>query len=72
MAVKLTAAMPEALVVGDGFVLRFTAVSPTDGSLVSGVQVSSVNIDGDDAGSGRVATIGQLVNPVLLTKQQGG
>ena len=62
MAQKLQAAMPEGIVVGDGFVLQFRAVDPTTGDDVSGVVVTNVNIDGDDAGSGNV-TVG---NPILV------
>lgn len=69
MAQKLTAGMPEGIVVGDGFIIRFRAVSPTDGSDVAGVVVSNVNIDGDAEGSGNVQSIGQLVNPVLIQQQ---
>lgn len=54
--------MPEGIVVGDSFILQFRAVSPTDGSDVSGIVVSNVNIDGDDAGSGNVT----VKNPILV------
>lgn len=54
--------MPQGIVVGDGFILQFRAVDPTTGADVSGVTVSNVNIDGDDAGSGNVT----VKNPILV------
>lgn len=54
--------MPDQIVVGDSFVIRFRAVDPTTGADVSGVTVSNVNIDGDDAGSGNV----KVGNPILI------
>ena len=54
--------MVQGIVVGDGFILQFRAVDPTTGADVSGVTVSNVNIDGDDAGSGNVV----VKNPILV------
>ena len=62
MSQKLQAGMPDQIVVGDGFIIRFRAVDPTTGADVSGVVVSNVNIDGDDAGSGNV----KVANPILI------
>lgn len=62
MAQKVTAAVHGRIVVGDGFTIRFRAVSPTDGTDVTGVVVSNVNVDGDDAGSGNVT----VANPILI------
>ena len=63
MAQKLTANMPSDLVIGDGYRLRFTAVDPTDGSVVSGVVVSAVNVDTEDAGSSGGGTVS---DPILI------
>lgn len=48
MAQKQTGSMPEGLQIGDGYIIRFRAIDPTDGSDVSGVVVSNVNITGDE------------------------
>lgn len=62
MAQKLTANMPSDLVIGDGYRLRFTAVDPTDGSVVSGVVVSAVNVDTEDEGGGSTT----IAAPILV------
>ena len=51
MAAKLTSPMPENLILGDGYTIRFAAVDPTTGADVSGVTVTNVNIDGDTQGT---------------------
>lgn len=48
MAEKLDAPLPMNYVMGPGWTVRVTAVSPTDGSTVSGVNVSAVVINGDE------------------------
>lgn len=62
MSQKITAGLAEGIVVGDGFIIRFRAIDPSTGADVSGVVVSDVNIDGDDAGSGNVT----VKNPILV------
>lgn len=44
MAVPLDAPMPANLDLGPGFTLRVTALSTTDGSVVSGVSVSNFSV----------------------------
>lgn len=59
MAQKLTAAIPADLDLPANFIVQLTAVSPTTGAVVSGVNVSNVAIiadpttldDGGDIGS---------------------
>lgn len=56
MAVPLDAGMPDSLDLGPGFTLRVTALSAVDGSVVSGVNVSSwsvlaVDVAGDGGAS---------------------
>lgn len=51
MAEKLDAPLPIGFVMGPGWTVRVTAVSPTDGSTVSGVNVSAVVINGDKGGA---------------------
>ena len=62
MAQKLEAAMPDDRVIGDGYQIIFRAVDPTTGADVSGVNVSQVNIDADDAGSTNI----DVGNPILI------
>ena len=69
MAAKLTAPLAEALILADGYIIRFAAVDPTTGADVSGVKVTNVNIDGDTQGSssGIPPDIGGLTaGPYLL------
>lgn len=63
MAQKLTANMPEGLVIGDGYILRWRAVDPTTGADVAGVVVSNVNVAVDAAGS---VIPGDVGNPILI------
>lgn len=49
MAEKLEAPLPLGFVLGPGWTVRVTAVSPTDGSTVSGVKTSGVVINFDKA-----------------------
>ena len=44
MAEAVKAALPPGLSLSDGWVLRVTAIDPTTGNTVSGVQVSNVSI----------------------------
>lgn len=44
MAQALTIAMPPYLDLPGGYTLRFTAISATDGSTVSGVNISNASI----------------------------
>lgn len=53
MAVPLDAPMPRHLDLGPGFTLRVTALSTTDGSVVSGVKINNLSILAEDiAGDG--------------------
>ena len=71
MAQKLTAQIVEDVILGGGFTVRFAAVSPTDGSAVSGVTVSNVEVTGTpQPGSPTAIPPQQLVNPVLIRQQQ--
>lgn len=47
MAEPLTAAFPDSLMLGGNYVLQFTALNPTTGSVVSGVTVSSATLTVD-------------------------
>jgi hypothetical protein len=61
--------LPENLIVGDGFTIRFTAVDPTTGALVAGVKVSAVNVGCEivDAGVGG----GLQLGPFMLVPGPG-
>ena len=58
MAEKLVGPLAPELQIGDGYVLRFAAVDPTDGSAVSGVTVSAVNVAAEDLSDGAGVEIG--------------
>jgi hypothetical protein len=49
MAAPVTAALPSSLDLPGGYTLRWTALSPTDGSVVSGVVISAATILTDTA-----------------------
>lgn len=51
MAAPLISALPPDIELGGGYVIRVTAVSPTDGSTVTGVVVSNIAITAVDLGS---------------------
>lgn len=55
MAVPISVSMPPEITVGDGYVLRWRAVSPTDGSDVSGVVISKVTVQSVDEAAGASA-----------------
>lgn len=70
MAVPLDASLPPGLDLGPGFTLRVTALSATDGSVVSGVNVSNFSVLLDDAGG--TINLGTLVTgPYLLVPGPG-
>lgn len=52
MAKPIDAAMPPDLDLGPGFTLRVTALAVTDGSVVSGVNVSNFSVIVDGAATG--------------------
>lgn len=52
MALKIDAAMPEGLDIGDGWTIEWAAVSPVDGSAVSGVTISNANVTATDLSGG--------------------
>jgi hypothetical protein len=70
MAAPVTAAFPPGLDLPGGYTVRFAALSPTDGSAVSGVTVSAATILTDtaainvDAGGGTTADIEPLWVPL--------
>jgi hypothetical protein len=65
MAVPIEASLPPNLDLGPGFTLRVTALSTTDGSVVSGVTVSNFSVLVDDAG-GAIDTGNLEVGPYML------
>jgi hypothetical protein len=70
MPVPLDAPLPARLDLGPGFTLRVTALSTTDGSVVSGVKVSNLSVLVDDAG-GTVDTSPLAVGPYMLVPGPG-
>lgn len=67
MAQPLTVAFPAGLKLSDGWVVRITAVDPTTGAVVPGVDITEAlitvdNLSGTDLGSGQFV----VVNPVLI------
>lgn len=72
MAAKLEAAMPEAMDIGDGWTIEFAAVSPTDGSAVSGVKITNVNVTAEDVSGGTGSSGGgELIGPYMLVPGPG-
>lgn len=68
MAVPTEAPMPANLDLGPGFTLRVTALSTADGSVVSGVKVSSFAVLVPDTGS---STGNLAVGPFMLVPGPG-
>lgn len=60
MATPLDASMPPGLDLGPGFTLRVTALSATDGSVVSAVNVSSLSILASTQGATGIIDPGSL------------
>ena len=60
MATPLDASMPPGLDLGPGFTLRVTALSATDGSVVSAVNVSSLSILASTEGPAGAIDVGDL------------
>lgn len=56
MAQKVTASMPENTDAGPSFTFRVTALDPTTGALVAGVNVGTVAIEARALGVGSVET----------------
>ncbi len=69
MAVPLNAPMPDNLDLGPGFILRVTALSTTDGSVVSGVNVSNFSVELNNDGSVDLSTL--EVGPYMLVPGPG-
>lgn len=65
MAVPLDAPLPPNLDLGPGYTLRVTALSTTDGSVVTGVTVNNFGVIVGDAG-GTVNTGALEVGPYML------
>lgn len=52
MAQKIDVALPEDVVIGDGWTVEWDAVDPTTGASVPGVVVSDANVTAADVSSG--------------------
>jgi hypothetical protein len=52
VALKIDVAMPENMDIGDGWAIEWAAVSPTDGSAVSGVTISNASVTATDLSGG--------------------
>jgi hypothetical protein len=48
MAQKIDVALPDEIVIGDGWIVEWDAVDPTTGASVSGVVISDANVTADD------------------------
>jgi len=70
MAVPQDAPLPPDLNLGPGWTLRVTALATSDGSVVSGVNVSNCGVILDDAG-GSVDTGVLEVGPYMLVPGPG-
>ena len=63
MAAPVLAPMPDGLVLASGYTLRVTALDPTTGNLVAGVNVGLEVITGSEASGGAFLDAG---TPILL------
>lgn len=61
--------MPPELVIGDGWRIEWAAVSPTDGSAVSGVKITNANVIAEDVSGGTVAQ--DVIGPFMLVPGPG-
>lgn len=68
MAQKIDAAMPEAMQIGDGWIIEWAAVSPTDGSAVAGVTITNANVVATDLSG---ASAGFTSGPFMLVPGPG-
>lgn len=68
MAQKIDVAMPENMRIGDGWIVEWAAVSPTDGSAVSGVKITNANVVADDVSG---APGGFTTGPFMLVPGPG-
>lgn len=66
MPAPMTAAIPWALDVSEGYVLRFTAVDPTTGATVSGVTVSGATVEGQSVTGAVPGPEGEDPFPLLV------
>ena len=64
MAAPMKAGIPPSLDLNGSYVLQFTALSPTDGSVVAGVTVSSASLLVDNVGAGSESDL--QVGPFML------
>lgn len=64
MAAPLNVWMPDNVDLGAGYTLRVTALSPTTGALVAGVNVTTTVIEG--AGTGDLSSGDFLAGPFML------
>ena len=72
MATPLDASMPPGLDLGPGFTLRVTALSATDGSVVSAVNVSGLSILASTEGPAGTIDAGNLAyGPWMLVPGPG-
>jgi hypothetical protein len=67
MAQPLTVALPPGLDLWGSCVIRVTALDPTDGSVVTGVQVQNITLEVDQTGGGDLA-----YGPFVLVPGPGG
>lgn len=65
MAQPLTVALPPGLELSSGYIIRVTAVSPTTGNTVAGVNVSDVTFQVGDEGR----NLGEGLPNILLLRE---
>lgn len=69
MAAPVAAGMPAAMDLGDGWTIRLTALSPSDGSVVAGVKVLDLRIGVENVGGGSAGDL--AVGPYYLVPGSG-
>lgn len=71
MAQKIDVALPEDVVIGDGWTLEWDAVDPSTGASVSGVTISDANVTAAEGFGGGGTTDGGIVGPYMLVPGPG-
>jgi hypothetical protein len=66
MAAPVLAPMPDGLVLGSGYTLRVTALDPTTGNLVAGVNVGLEVITATSSDPGGFLNAGDVPMPILI------
>lgn len=69
MAQKIDVALPEDIVIGDGWQVVWDAVDPTTGASVSGVTVTNTNVTSPGTGE---SVVEFELGPYMLTLGPGG